>query len=374
MKNTEKDRMQRAQNVGKNFGAQTGIRPAAGSAAGGNLSGNRAEITPVQRPAAQPQNVKTADETQSGGQAGQQTGQTQSAQQTAQPQTASAPASNGSYTPSQEVMDAWNYLQEQQKARPGDYQNRYNDQIQDIYNRIMNGEQFNFDLNSNALYQQYRDQYIANGRRAMQDTMGQAAGLTGGYGSSYSQAVGQQQYDEYLRQLNEIVPQLYQQEYQMYRDRLGDLKDQYGMAVDAEGRDYDRWGDAYNRWLQEMGLARDAYNSEREYNWNQYTWNQDYALQREQWEWQKQQAAAAAARSGGSGGGSGSRSGGQSSNSYSKAEMGIAENAYSAYKSGNYDGMPRQWVISTLQKVEGYTQAEAEQFWYYYNQYRRGRA
>lgn len=355
-------------------GMQNGVRQALAGAQNRTGTG---ELTPVRQPTAQSQNVRAADEKQGTAQAGQQTTQQQTTQQqTATPAAQTQTAGSGSgYAPSPEVTNAWNYLQEQQKARPGDYQSKYDSQIQDIYNRIMNGEQFTFDLNSNALYQQYRDQYIANGRRAMQDTMGQAAGLTGGYGSSYSQAAGQQQYDEYLRQLNEIVPQLYQQEYQMYRDRLGDLEGQYGMAVDAEGRDYDRWGDAYNRWLQEMGLARDAYNSEREFDWNKYAWKQDYALQREQWEWQKQQAAAAAARSGGSGGGSSGRSsGGQRSNNYSKVEMGIAENAYSAYKSGNYDGMPRQWVITTLQKVEGYTQAEAEQFWYYYNQYRRGRA
>ena len=47
---------------------------------------------------------------------------------------------------------------------------------------------------------------MQQGKQAMQDTMGQAAALTGGYGSTYGQAVGQQQYDAYLQNLNDEVP------------------------------------------------------------------------------------------------------------------------------------------------------------------------
>ena len=41
--------------------------------------------------------------------------------------------------------------------------------------------------------------------------MGQAAALTGGYGSTYGEQVGQQAYNAYLQNLNDIVPQLQQQ-------------------------------------------------------------------------------------------------------------------------------------------------------------------
>lgn len=51
----------------------------------------------------------------------------------------------------------------------------------------------------------------------MQDTMGQAAALTGGYGNSYAQGVGQQAYQGYLQQLNDNVPQLQAQALQTYQ-------------------------------------------------------------------------------------------------------------------------------------------------------------
>ena len=48
-------------------------------------------------------------------------------------------------------------------------------------------------------------------------TMGQAAALTGGYGSSYSQAVGQEQYGAYLEKLGNVMPQLYSAAYSRYK-------------------------------------------------------------------------------------------------------------------------------------------------------------
>ena len=50
----------------------------------------------------------------------------------------------------------------------------------------LNREDFQYDVNADALYQQYKDRYVELGKDAMEDTMGQAAALTGGYGSSYA--------------------------------------------------------------------------------------------------------------------------------------------------------------------------------------------
>ena len=83
----------------------------------------------------------------------------------------------------------------------------------------MNREDFQYDLNTDALYHQYKDRYMEQGKAAMEDTMGQAAALTGGYGSSYAQSVGQQAYNSYLKQLGDVVPELYQLAYDRYRDK-----------------------------------------------------------------------------------------------------------------------------------------------------------
>lgn len=89
------------------------------------------------------------------------------------------------------------------------------------------GNGFSYDVNGDALYQQYRDRYIQNARRSMQDTMGQAASLTGGYGSTYGQAVGQQAYDETMRGLTDMIPQLEQTAYGKWKDRQALTQQQY---------------------------------------------------------------------------------------------------------------------------------------------------
>ena len=119
-------------------------------------------------------------------------------------------------------------------------------EMRNLYGQL-GSDKFKFDLNGEELYQQYRDQYLRNGRLAMMDTMGQAAGLTGGYGSSYAQQVGQQTYQGYVNDLNAIVPNVYSAAYQRWRDEQGDKLDRYklassmyGITSDAENAEADR--------------------------------------------------------------------------------------------------------------------------------------
>lgn len=113
-------------------------------------------------------------------------------------------------------------------------------QMSDILDRIMNREDFSYDMDADALYQQYKDKYIKQGNLAMQDTMGQAAALTGGYGNSYAQTVGQQAYNSYLGQLNDVVPELYALAKQRYDDEGDALLEQYSLLADRENTAYSR--------------------------------------------------------------------------------------------------------------------------------------
>ena len=97
------------------------------------------------------------------------------------------------------------------------YAGTFEGQLQDIYNKIANREPFQYDVNADPLYQTYKDQYIQGGKLAMKDTMGQAAALTGGYGSTYGQQVGQQAYDAYLKDLGAVIPELYGMAYDATR-------------------------------------------------------------------------------------------------------------------------------------------------------------
>ena len=131
---------------------------------------------------------------------------------------------------------------------PG-YQSQWTEQIDKIWNDYQNRGPFEFNVNEDALYQQYRDRYIRDGQIAMEDTLGQASALTGGYDNSYAQSVGQQTYNRYLEGLNDIVPELYAMALDRYTQQGNDMLAQYGLLMDRENQDYGRYQDA-------MSLAR----------------------------------------------------------------------------------------------------------------------
>lgn len=190
-------------------------------------------------------------------------------------------ASNDAY------MQALAALQAAQKEVPT-YAGTYDSQLQDLYNQIVNRPKFKYDLNSDMLYQQYRDQYAMQGQLAMKDTMGQAAALTGGYGNTYAQAAGQQAYDSYLQQLNDVVPELYGMAMDQYNMEGDQMMQQYGMLGDMADTEYGRYQDSLNQYWQNINLlkdqADDAYNQGYE-NW--YNANQ-MGVQQEQVAYEKQ--------------------------------------------------------------------------------------
>ena len=144
------------------------------------------------------------------------------------------------------------------------YAGTYDQQLNDLYNDITNRKKFSYDINQDALYQQYAQQYINKGRLAMKDTMGQAAALTGGYGSSYGAQVGQQAYDAYLQQLNDVIPDLYAQAYEQYKDEGDNMMRQYSMLGDLKADEYSKYRDALGDYNYEQETAysqqQDAYN------------------------------------------------------------------------------------------------------------------
>ena len=184
--------------------------------------------------------------------------------------------SYGDYAESETVLQAQAALNAVLAAQPGAYQSKWQSQIDDIINRILNREEFSYDVNEDALYQQYKDQYIQGGKLAMQDTMGQAAAMTGGYGNSYAATVGNQAYQSYLSKLNEVVPELYGMALDRYNMEGEEMYNQYGLLSAQEAQDYGRWQDSYNQWLAERDYATGRYDSERDYDYGKYIDDRNY--------------------------------------------------------------------------------------------------
>ena len=160
--------------------------------------------------------------------------------------------------------------QEAENSKPGEYKGAYDQQLQDIYDKIMNREKFSYDLSGDPLWQQYKDQYTQKGRMAMLDTMGQAAALTGGYGSSYGQAVGQQQYNAYMQQLAAVMPELYDRARSAYDAEGNRMLQEYELTGDLASNDYSKYQDAYNRWLAERSYAQGNADTAYDRGYNQW--------------------------------------------------------------------------------------------------------
>ena len=180
------------------------------------------------------------------------------------------------YKQSDTVTQAYEMLQQQLGSKPGAYQSQWQSQLNDVMQKILNREKFTYDLNGDALYQQYKDQYMNQGKMAMMDTMGQAAALTGGYGNSYAQSVGQQAYQGYLQQLNDKVPELYQLAMNQYQMEGDQLLNQYGILGAQEEQDYGRHRDQVADWQSERDRLQNQYYTERDYDYGRWADDRDF--------------------------------------------------------------------------------------------------
>lgn len=142
-------------------------------------------------------------------------------------------------------------LRWQNQANNPTGQSAFYQQWTDLMNQFNNREPFTYDMASDGLYQQYAEQYTRLGDQAMRDTLGQAAALTGGYNSSYAQNAGQQAYQGYLDQLNDIVPELYGQARAAYTQEGQDLLQQAQLAAQGYSQETADYWNNLNYWTQQ---------------------------------------------------------------------------------------------------------------------------
>lgn len=192
-----------------------------------------------------------------------------------------------SYQKSQTVTDKEGKVETHKANAPGEFTFSMQEGWDAIMNQILNRQKFSYDLNGDALYQQYKDQYTTQGKMAMMDTMGQAQAMTGGYGNSYAQSVGQQAYQGYMQQLNDKVPELYQLALDQYNREGEDLYNQYALYADKHSTEYGEHRDSVSDYYTELDyLTEDArYAASDEYQ----KWADNYQIGRdkvedEQWE------------------------------------------------------------------------------------------
>lgn len=139
------------------------------------------------------------------------------------------------------------------------YISRYQGKIDELTQNILNREAFRYNPETDPIYQQYRDTYTREGKKAMEDTLGQVSARTGGLASSYAGTVAQQSYNDYMTRLSDKVPELRQLAYSMYQDEGSRQRDNLNMLVALEQGDYAKYADL---------LAQ--YNTNRNFDYGAY--------------------------------------------------------------------------------------------------------
>ena len=177
-----------------------------------------------------------------------------------------------------DIRNAQNQLSQLERSKPAGYSSAYTDQINTLINNMAN-RKFNYDVNGDPLYQQYKHSYMTQGKQAMEDTIGQAAAMTGGYGNSYATAAGGQAYQSYLDQLNDRIPELYQLALDRYNTEGSDMQTLYSMMSEQEAQDYNKYRDRVSDYQTDRSHYTDQLQNLRTMgqnlwgqNWDNY-WN-----------------------------------------------------------------------------------------------------
>lgn len=135
----------------------------------------------------------------------------------------------------------------------------YTDQIKELMSQILNREDFEYDVDKDTLFQQALASAMGSGKSAMQDTIGQASALTGGYGSTYATSAGNQAYNAYIEDAYNNLPEYYNMALQAYQAEGQEMYQQLDMLNAADATE---WGRTYDTWQSNFANAQQMYNQE----------------------------------------------------------------------------------------------------------------
>lgn len=124
-----------------------------------------------------------------------------------------------------------------------DYKSKYKKNIDNITKSILNRDNFSYNMNADALYNMYKDQYMQQGNYDMRNAMGESAGMTGGMVSSAGITAGESAYQQDLNALNDKVPELYERALSKYNYETTDLQNKYNLLNQMDQFKYQQYRD-----------------------------------------------------------------------------------------------------------------------------------
>ena len=158
--------------------------------------------------------------------------------------------------------DAW-IASQLEKIQSG--KTSYTDQINSLMDKIMNRDSFEYDVDNDQLFQQALASAMNSGRTAMQDTIGQASSLTGGYGSTYATTAGNQAYNQFIEDAYNNLPEYYQMAMEAYQMEGQEMYNQLNMLNTADANEWNKLITGYDATYQHRNqLYNEAYTAHRD--------------------------------------------------------------------------------------------------------------
>lgn len=155
------------------------------------------------------------------------------------------------------------------------YNSQYSSQIDSLLNSILNREEFSYDYTTDPTYLAYEDKYRRLGDRAREDVLGDVAGLTGGYASSWATTAASQAQNDYNQQLSDVIPTLYDAAYNRYMDEYNMDANNLGLVMGVDDMYYGRHRDTVEdtKWGAEFDYTKDR-DKVADDQWKQsFDWN-----------------------------------------------------------------------------------------------------
>lgn len=158
--------------------------------------------------------------------------------------------------------DAWIAAQ-LEKIQSG--KTSYTDRINSLMDEIMNRDKFEYDVDNDQLFQQALASAMNSGKTAMQDTIGQASALTGGYGSTYATTAGNQAYNQFIEDAYNNLPEYYQMAMEAYQMEGQEMYNQLNMLNTADANEWNKLVTGYDATYQHRNqLYNEAYTAHRD--------------------------------------------------------------------------------------------------------------
>lgn len=155
------------------------------------------------------------------------------------------------------------------------YDSQYSSQIDSLLSAILNREPFSYDHTTDPTYLAYEDKYKRLGDRAREDVLGDVAGLTGGYASSWATTAASQAQNDYNQQLSDVIPTLYDAAYNRYLNEDALKKSDLGVVMDVDNTNYGRYRDTVEdtKWGAEFDYTKDRDKVADEKWQTEFDWN-----------------------------------------------------------------------------------------------------